>query len=251
MVQTRSAAKRQQTEQAQGLAAVPKDLDRERTIIEITPSATGQGTHIRWLRPPQRSNEIPEILSPDMTLDPRFATPAPETPAVIRTPPKLSRQRRIGNPGIFNTGTTVRFSLFRDEVKNIVESARVHGRDLLKEFERYAREEEDSSDHDVTATDTFANVVEYRPLILPSHIPSTHVDESTPLSLGPHGTHLNISLNELGNTGHTALMLGPHGTHLLESSQEDSQGVQGLGPNNTVLVGPDGRAIVPGIRPGH
>ena len=44
--------------------------------------------------------------------------------------------------------------------------------------------------HDVTATNTFANVLEYRPLVLRSHIPSTHIDDSTLLSLGPYGTQV-------------------------------------------------------------
>ena len=266
MVQTRSAAKRQQEEEVQRLAAAPKPLVRESTVIEITVSDTGLGTHIRWLRPPQHQDEIPEILSSDLGLDPRFVTPAPESPpASLRTPPRLGRQRRIGNPGIFNSGTTVRFNLFRDEVEHIVESARVHGRDLLTEFELYSQEEGLPSDsrYDATPTDTFGNILEYQTLALRSPFPSTHVEGLTPLGLGPHGTHL-VSPNNFGPTynqwNDPTLRLGPHGTHI-NISQEHSGfiyhgglptgRVQGLGPSGTVIIGSDGRPIVPGIRPGY
>lgn len=267
MVQTRSAAKRQQAEELQGLATVsPKNLAREATVVEITPSATGLGTHthIRWLRPPQGPNEIPEILSPDLTLDSRFLTPAPETPVSLRTPPRLSRQRRIGNPGIFNTGTTLRFNLFRHEVEHIVESARVHDRDLLTEFERYSQDVEGTSS-DPTPTDTFGNILQDRTLVLRSPFPGTHVEGSTPPpNLGPHGTHLTFPLNNnnfnpTSNQGNdtgpekAALQLGPHGTHL-DISQDDvtSQSgdlliigkVRGLGPSDTVLIGLDGQALL-------
>lgn len=272
MVQTRSAVKRQQAEDLQRVATVPKNLVHEATVLEITSSATGLGTHIRWVRAPQGPNEIPEILSPDMTLDPRFVTPAPETPAMIRTPPKLSRQQRIGNRGIFNTGTTVRFNLFRHEVEHIVESARLHGRDLLAEFESYAQDVDGTSSDrriDPTPTDTFENILQHRTQVLRSPFTGTHVGGSTPtpLSFGPNGTHLDISLlNSFGPTGNqgndTALQLGPHGTHL-GISQDDltytspglapgfTGGVQSLGPSDTVLIGPDGRALVPGIRLGY
>lgn len=273
MVQTRSAAKKQQAEEVQRLAVVPRGLVREPTIIEVTPSATGLGTHIRWLRPPQGPNEMPEVLSSDMKLDPRFITPAPETPALLMTPPKLSRQRRIGNPGIFNTGTTVRFNLFRHEVEQIIESARVHGRDIFTEFERYSQEEgteSPDSQYNATSTGTFGNVLQHQTLALRSPFPDTHVNGSTPLRLGAHGMHLDILLNDFGppnNQGNnTGVRLGPYGTHL-DISQDDfassqtssglTQGglftgsVRGLGPNDTVLTGPDGQAIVPGIRPGY
>lgn len=276
MVQTRSAAKRQQAaEEVQRLNKVPKDLGREATVVEITSSATGLGTHIRWLRPPQGPNEMPEILSPDMTLDPRFVTPPPETPALMmRTPPKLIRQRRIGNPGIFNTGTTVRFNVFRHEIEHIIESARVHGRDLLTEFERYSQEIEGTSSdpryNDVIPTDTFGNILEYHTPALLSPFSGTQGEGSTPLSLGPDGLpHLDTPLNNFGSayTGPPS-RLGPHGTHL-DISQDDftftcsqtslsfTEGdllmgrVQGLGPCDTVLIGPDGRALVSGIRAGY
>lgn len=263
MVQTRSAAKRQQAEEleVQRLATVPKALVRETTVVEITSSATGLGTHIRWLRPPQGPNEVLEILSPNMTLDPRFVTPAPETPGPVRTPPKLGRHHRIGNPGLFNTGTTVRFNLFRHEVEHIVESAKVHGRDLLTEFERYSQEIEGNfsdTQYDATSIDTFGNILQHRSLALRSPFRGTHVERPTPLSLGPHGTHLDISLNSSG----------PHGTHLdilqnnftfscnqtspgLTEGDLPARGVRGLGPSDTILIGPDGRALVQGIRPGY
>ena len=258
MVQTRSAVKRQQAEHR--LATAPKNLVRDATVVEITSSATGLGTHIRWLRPPQGPNEIPEILSPDMTLDPRFVTPVPETPPPVRSPPKLSRQHRIGNPGIFHTGTTVRFNLLRHEVEHIVESARVHGRDLMTEFEYYSKDVEGTSSdprYDATLTDTFGNIHQHHTQVLGSPFPGTRVEASTPLSLGPHGTHLDISSNNFGSpgnqghdTGHTAFQLGPHGTHLdisqdnFSSTFNQTPGFTGgLGPNDTVLVGPDGRAL--------
>jgi len=272
MVQTRSAAKKQQAEETQRLAIVPKHLVRENTVVEITPSATGLGTHIRWMRPPQRPNEMPEILSSDLTLDPRFVTPAPEIPTLSRTPPKLSRQHRTGNPGIFNIGTTVRFNLFRHEVEHIVESARIHGRDLLTEFQLYSLEEETSSDprDDPPPTATFENVLQNHTLALRSPFPGTHVETSTPLSLGPQRMHPDIFLNDFGqgnDTGYPTRRLGPQGTHLIilpdDSAPTYNQtpgltqgalftgGIRGLGPSGTVLIGTDGRAIVPGIRPGY
>jgi hypothetical protein len=260
MVQTRSASKRQQAEE--GVQTVPKNLVREATVVEITTSTTGLGTHIRWLRPSQGPNEIPELLSPDLTLDSRFLTPAPETPVSMKAPPRLSRQRRIGNPGIFNTGTTLRFNLFRHEVEQIVESARVHDRDLLTEFERYSQDVEGTSS-DPTPTDTFGNILQHRTLVLRSPFPvGTHMERSTPPKLGPHGTHLTFPLNNnfSPNTGHAAArQLGPHGTHL-DISQDDvtsqsadrliTRQVRGLGPSDTVLIGPDGQALVPGTRLG-
>ncbi|KAF8799752.1 hypothetical protein BYT27DRAFT_7245970 [Phlegmacium glaucopus] len=257
MVQTRSATKKEQA-----LAAVPKPLVREETIIEITTSATGLGTHIRWVRQPQHPNEIPEILSHDLTLDPRFVTPTPEIPTHLTTPPKLTPRRRIGNPGIFNSGFTTRFKLSQDEVEHIVRSARIYGRDLSTGFEVYCTKEGTSPE----PTDTFENVLQRRTVALHSPFPGANVEATTPLSLDPHGTHPDISLSPTHNqgidTGYT------HETHL-DISQDDSApsynqispsltqgalltgGVRGLGPSGTVLIGPDGRAIVPGIVPGY
>lgn len=185
-----------------------------------------------------------------MVLDPRFMTPAPETPST-RTPPKLSHQRRIGNPGIFNARNIDRLNLFPHEVEHIVESARANDTDLLTEFERYSLEQGRSLDHQSDTTlrvvDTFENVFQYRTLALRSPSPGSHVNASTPLSVGPHGTHLDISgfgnaCNQGDDTGYTAPELGP--TAL-------AQGPRGLGPSDTILIGPDGQAIVPGIQPGY
>ena len=234
----------------QHLTAEPKPtpLVRESTLVEVTTSATGLDPHFRWLREPQLPNEMPEVLSSDMTRDPRFVTPAPETP--VATPPKLSPQRRIGNPGIHNTGTTVSYNLYRDEIELIVESARAQGRNFFAEFERYLEERSSSDTHNnVASTDTFGNSFHYNAPAVPLACPPTpriaDFPIYKPVMLGPHGTELDISQTDvLPNYNQTSRGLTSGGRHTERARR-------GLGPNDTVLIGPDGRAIVPGIRPGY
>jgi hypothetical protein len=250
MVLTRSGAKREQAAEVERLTAEPKPtpLAHQSTLVEVTPSATGL-PHLRWLLEPQFPNEMPEVLSSDMTQDPRFVTPAPETP--VTTPPKLSPQRRIGNPGIVNTGTPIFYKLFPHEVDRIAKSARAQGGDFLSEFERYLEERSSSDTHNnMASTDTFGHSFHYNAPAVPSACPPTPIIADfaptyNAVKLGPHGTELVIWQNDVApNYNQTSRGLTSGGMH--------RGGVRrGLGPNDTVLIGPDGRAIVPGIRPGY
>ncbi|TFK22165.1 hypothetical protein FA15DRAFT_688476 [Coprinopsis marcescibilis] len=83
-----------------------KPLGPESTIENIQASATGKGTHTRWVRP-----DVPEVtIVPRRPFDMRFVTPEPTIPTEVPPPPRrprhtrspLQKQERIGFPGIFN-----------------------------------------------------------------------------------------------------------------------------------------------------
>jgi len=92
------------------IARVPRTrkLTREDTIVEISVSQTGQGTHIRWIRPGITSNspDHDEVVVVDLddkrppgivnaysvplpVVDDPFATPAPQPQ--LTTPPRIQR----------------------------------------------------------------------------------------------------------------------------------------------------------------
>ena len=246
MVQTRSAVKRQQAEHR--LATAPKNLVRDATVVEITSSATGLGTSICCLWPPQGPNEIPEILSPDMTLDPRFVTPVPHLNSVINTGLAILV---FSTAGLLFTSTS---SGMRSKISSSPPSSRRGSYDRIRIlFQRCWRDP--SIWHD-----PYRYIQEHPSASYSSFtLPRTRVEASTPLSLGPHGTHLDIASNNFGPTGNqrhdTALQLVPHGTHL-DISQDNSSSTfnqaspgftpgftGGLGLNDTVLIGPDGWAL--------
>jgi len=94
---TRSAAKREKESKA-----LHSGLHRQDTLVTISTSATGQGTHTRWVRPPPAAEEL-ESYHPSAPLpttssssvdyvNMRFVTPAPrdsfDAGSVLRTPVK-------------------------------------------------------------------------------------------------------------------------------------------------------------------
>ena len=126
-VQTRSAAKRQ----AAAESTTSRQLVSEDTIIEITVSATGEGKHIRWIRPSKKPGQPEEVISPDLNNDPRFKTPAPSDKPT--SPPKLQRRSLRRKPTLQSpSGDKILLNFAKDEVDEILH--RASGRDLYSEF---------------------------------------------------------------------------------------------------------------------
>ncbi|EAU81398.1 hypothetical protein CC1G_05228 [Coprinopsis cinerea okayama7 len=113
---TRSGRKVPYIPQIPKRAPAKRRLQAEGTIEDVTVSATGKGTHTRWLRlnpetPPPRRRKA--VKTPAVA-DSRFVTPEPFIPTEVPPPPKrqrlmaspLHRTERIGPPGIFNLART-------------------------------------------------------------------------------------------------------------------------------------------------
>ncbi|KAJ2912975.1 hypothetical protein MD484_g7435, partial [Candolleomyces efflorescens] len=92
-----------------------RPLQPEGTQVNITVSATGKGTHTRWVRPSQPRHSTP-VPGSSRTNDP-FVTPPvwvpTEPPQQERVPrPRiiggspLQKRDRVGQPGIFNLAKT-------------------------------------------------------------------------------------------------------------------------------------------------
>jgi hypothetical protein len=102
-----------------------RHLARAGTRIEIVPSATGKGTHTRWIRqipvrtePIEPSNSQPEE---EITVDERYITPAPTT--IFPTPGAPQKAR--GAPG--NITTTVSPPIWNIRAENIEEEPYADG----------------------------------------------------------------------------------------------------------------------------
>jgi hypothetical protein len=103
-----------------------RHLARAGTRIEIVPSATGKGTHTRWIRqipvpaePTEPSDAQPEE---EIMVDERFITPAPTS-----FPTPGAPQKTRGAPGIPTTMVSPPNWNIRAAVQSIEEEPRVDG----------------------------------------------------------------------------------------------------------------------------
>ncbi|RXW22737.1 hypothetical protein EST38_g3120 [Candolleomyces aberdarensis] len=92
-----------------------RPLQPEGTQVNITVSATGKGTHTRWVRPSQPRHSTP-VPGGSKTSDP-FVTPPVWIPTEPPQPERIPRTKntggsplqkrdRVGQPGIFNLAKT-------------------------------------------------------------------------------------------------------------------------------------------------
>ncbi|KAF8157052.1 hypothetical protein B0H34DRAFT_484210 [Crassisporium funariophilum] len=243
MVYTRSAAKKQLEEERWA----GKSLGREGTVIEITPSATGQGTHIRWLRQSEH-NDTPEVLCEDLNVDPRFVTPSPVSKPLGGSPPPLQRQPRISNPGIYNAAKAV-YIVPGSEVERIVQWARINNRDLAEEFQ-YRLQEDDNPFTSSGLPSVSKMGLGYQDSL---RFPATLAHTGKGVALGPQGTHLNITDSfPAQDFNSSALDLNANTTFVGYPKPTNWHAPQRLHRSDTVLLLNDnGHPLVPDNRPHH
>lgn len=266
-----------------------RGLTRSTTEVEISVSATGQGTHIKWIRPTKggapmtgvihlqdQENLVPGNATVDNTgsgsfVDGRFITPPPIQQATPSAPRKVvQRQARIGNPGIMgipamNFVIDVPEDAGRNQIKKRVVKEYLQQQagqlpahpmkpspsfPLSNTFIMYEGQSDDEQSDEEQGTSSLASPFSESPTATQQR-----------RMLGPHGTHLIVpgTLDPIMESDNYeeggATPRRPSAPRALtpfpDVPMSSPQKTRGLGPCGTILVGEDGKAIVPGLRPGY
>ncbi|TEB31818.1 hypothetical protein FA13DRAFT_1732115 [Coprinellus micaceus] len=205
-----------------------RPLQAEGTRVEIRTSATGEGTHTRWIRPPQPQPLRQETTMPSPSLNEQssqaFITPSPHIPTEPPRGSPLQKQQRIGNPGIFNLG--------EDGGRVLLESQPSSDAQGLDQIAYTARQHALAAKRDQGGRRP-------RPLVGPTGtfiMPRVEPEEppKQPAVPPPAPTPHPPNRNSPAPSEHLSQPLGPNGTHLI--SLEESQA--GLGPEGTQLIFP-------------
>ncbi|EDR06628.1 uncharacterized protein LACBIDRAFT_328477 [Laccaria bicolor S238N-H82] len=280
---TRSATQRFQAAKELQAETQPKTsrvtrsrgLKRTTTEVEISVSATGQGTHIKWIRPTKggasmtgvirlqdQENLVPGSATLDDNgsgsfVDGRFVTPPPIQQATPAAPRKVvQRQDRIGNPGIMgipamNFVIDVPEDAGRNQIKKSVVKGYLQQQAGLKPwpsfplsntFIMYEEQSDDEENDEEQGTSSLASPF--------SESPTSTLQRRM---LSPHGTHLIIpgtldpimesdNYEERGATPRR--LSAPRAlTPFPDVPMSSPQKTRGLGPCGTILIGEDGKAI--------
>jgi hypothetical protein len=201
-------------------------------------------------------------------VDGRFVTPPPIQQATPAAPRKVvQRQARIGNPGIMgipamNFVIDVPEDAGRNQIKKRVVKEYLQQQagqlpahpmkpwpsfPLSNTFIEYEEQSDDEQSDEEQGTSSLASPF--------SESPTSTLQRRV---LGPHGTHLVVPgtldpIMESDNyeEGPRSLSAPRALTPFPDVPMSSPQKTRGLGPCGTILVGEDGKAIVPGLQPGY
>ncbi|PPQ79966.1 hypothetical protein CVT24_003750 [Panaeolus cyanescens] len=232
MVQTR-AAKRKQQEAHLALNNQPAPLAASNTVVQIVPSATGQGVHTRWIRDQEHDgdNSQPQSSSNAVQVDDNqvLVTPIRESNGIPHSPPKMLRRNAVNN---------ARMQWHRDQ--GGATHVRPQGRDLTGQFQRLGDAHHENGQQ-------FANHALASPFQDQGSSSSTLATLPTQL-LSQQSTY---DPNDWNNTFQHIMPQTKVAAPALPKNDEVASLLKtyrrGLGPHGTIIVDRNGDPIVPGL----
>ena len=271
---TRSAAKKAE---ADGVNLTHDAVATEGTRIVITPSATGEGVHTRWIRTTVERGATENIADDSSTfshgsddVDLRFVTPGPqqtyEPVSALRTPRKTQRSPRIEKA----TPTQQRVSrgipkqlVFEDESLSEESLRERDARDEIAE-KQYKKLMDGKKENDRLLSQGMKGVrsKQHGDLGSPFGGPSSEgngiiprLDHARFIPGSPvQNQHVGQPRHYLHTPRHqpsTPQRLGPHGTHLILDNDDGFDTLMDieripprLGPHGTHLLGPHGTELL-------
>lgn len=231
MVQTRAATKRQQ-EAHLAQSNRPAPLAAGSTIIQINPSATGQGVHTRWIRPEGQdgASHAAQNSSDSNDVNQVLVTPIREPNGIPHSPPKLLR-RPAGN------ANNQRMQ-WPTEHNGATHAARPQGRDLAVHLQRLGEDVQNGhpyGNHDLASP--FQDHLSTSTLTtLPDELLR---QESTYDAERWNDTFQHISQTRVATQ--PPQLGGDEVSMLLKKYR------RGLGPHGTIIVDRNGDPIVPSL----
>ncbi|KAF8962266.1 hypothetical protein BDZ97DRAFT_1825251 [Flammula alnicola] len=198
-----------------------------------------RGGPLNRVRPPSRTSQPQEIFVPITNVghQDRFVTPVPKNSVHPTTPPKLERHIRSGHAYVPGS-----LSPPEDDIKDFTETSGAQkGRNLAAEFQR--RHYGEGIEVEASPSDNPPRT--HRRLAPPfPEQPQANIIPPRP-KLGRHGTHLIADASSDSFSSDATVVWQPQARPSIPAHSK------GLGPEDTILVGPDGQPIAPGLRDGY
>ncbi|KAF8067889.1 hypothetical protein FPV67DRAFT_1163178 [Lyophyllum atratum] len=217
---TRSKAKQLATQPTSWLQTSPPGLRFSGTIVEIAPSATGEGTHKRWIYsngPAEDESQISDLGMDDMSTAPEYADVVADTVVNQRfiTPASTVSQLHPGAPRKSTGGQRDRASTPISPLGKIDEGS-LRG---IGESQRQRRSSQVRNPVFLVplALPPLPPAQQFQPPLPPGDTSSSRMSTGRRQALGPTDTLL---FNEEGDPIYVHRALGPNGTFLIDDKGE-------------------------------